>query len=284
MERLRDCRLGGTRMIQEIANRTASFLGHESRLVKLLRPTYESALNGLAFGRGVQWSINGIPCRIDARFRSAMGKNYDSAVAGLLSQQIQPGATCYNVGANLGVYVIQFAHWSGPNGRVVAFEPNPSTVSALRRHIDMNALGDRVTAVPEAVSNRQARADFYAADYGGMSRLGAPNRLLGDEVTTISVPVTTIDAHVEKTGLVPDVMFVDVEGFEMNVLDGARRTLQRNPKMLLLFEMHPNVWESAGTDRSKAVSLLAELKLSIVPLMGQSDPYGEYGLVELRTE
>jgi len=269
-------------MIQEIANRTASFLGHESRLVKLLRPAYQSALNGLAFGRGIEWSINGIPCRIDARFRSAMGKNYDSVVAGLLSKRIQPGATCYNVGANLGVYVIQLAHWSRSHGRVVAFEPNPSTVSALRQHIAMNALEDRVMLVPEAVSNRQTSADLYATVYGGMSRLGAPNRLLGDEVTTmISVPVTTIDAYVEKTGLVPDVMLVDVEGFEMNVLDGARRTLERNPKMILLLEMHPNVWESAGTDRSKAVSLLTELHFSVIPLMGQTDPLDEYGLVEL---
>jgi FkbM family methyltransferase len=82
-----------------------------------------------------------------------MGKDYDSNIAAFLKDKVLPGSICFDVGANLGVYVLQFAEWSKPNGTVIAFEPNPSTAEALRRHIAMNKLTGRVRVVDRAVSD-----------------------------------------------------------------------------------------------------------------------------------
>jgi len=268
-------------VIQELANRFATRLGHGSRLIRAARPAYENTLNALSLGRGVPWSINGVPFRVDARFRSAMSKDYDSNIAEFLKGKVAPGATCFDVGANLGVYVLQFAKWSQPNGTVVAFEPNPATAAALRRHIAMNQLTHRVRVVDQAVSDRAGSAEFFAAGCDGMSRLGAPNRLIADRVQKLSVSITTIDEFVNQSGLAPDVMLIDVEGFEIRVLRGARHVLARYPEMLLIVEMHPNVWESAGTTTEQAISIIRELNLDIVALSGQRDPLGEHGPVLL---
>jgi hypothetical protein len=142
-------------MIQSIAHRCAELLGQNSGLIELGRPAYETALNFVSWGRGISWSINGMPCRIDARFRSSMGQRYDPEVAALLRQAVRPGSLCFDVGANLGVYVLQFAHWSKPDGTVVAFEPNPLAARALRRHIDMNNLTGRVLVVDQALSDAE---------------------------------------------------------------------------------------------------------------------------------
>jgi hypothetical protein len=49
----------------------------------------------------------------------------------------------------------------------------------------------------------------------------------------------------------------------------------------IVVEMHPNVWNSANTTRDRAEGLLADLSLRAVPLTGQSDPLGDYGIVHL---
>jgi hypothetical protein len=79
----------------------------------------------MTLGRGISWSINGVPCRIDPRQRHRMARRYDEPVARWLASHVKPGDFCANVGGNVGVYALQFAHWTGPDGRVVVFEPNP---------------------------------------------------------------------------------------------------------------------------------------------------------------
>jgi hypothetical protein len=114
-----------------------------------------------------------------------------------------------------------------------------------------------------------------------MSRLGAPNPLISDRVEKVSVPITTVDEFVNRSGIVPDVMLIDVEGFEIRVLRGAREVLKRHPETRLIVEMHPNVWESAGTTLEQAMSIIRELNLDIVALSGQRNPLGEHGPVWL---
>jgi protein-L-isoaspartate O-methyltransferase len=50
---------------------------------------------------------------------------YEPKVAAFLESRVKPGHICLDVGANVGYYVLQLAHWTGSVGHVVAFEPNP---------------------------------------------------------------------------------------------------------------------------------------------------------------
>jgi FkbM family methyltransferase len=269
--------------LQETARKTAGLLGRESWLVRNLRPAYESLLGWSNDGRGIPWTINGVNYRIDPHYRHRMGSQYDSPVAAFLRERIRPGALCFDVGANVGVYVLQLAHWSGPNGKVVAFEPNPVAREVLKRHVKMNELSARVTIVPAAVGAENGEAVLYAAGVAGMSRLGAANEAIADQVSEITVPVVTLDEYYRSQDLLPDWLFIDIEGFEIAALSGARELIkERGRDMNIVVEMHPNVWLSADTTRARAEALLAELKLRAVALMGQSDPLGEHGLVHLQ--
>ena len=77
--------------IQKGASWIATALGHESPIVKGLRPCYEHALLFMTLGRGISWSINGVPCRIDPRQRHRMARRYDEPVARWLSSHVKPG-------------------------------------------------------------------------------------------------------------------------------------------------------------------------------------------------
>lgn len=269
-------------VLQTIGRRSAEIAGRDSALVRRLRPVYESVLNLASFGRGIHWRINGIEYRIDAHFRHQLGPDYDASVAAFLGPRVQPGAVCLDVGANIGVYVLQFAHWSAPGGRVHAFEPNPAARSVLERHVAINGYEDRVVVCPAAVGDETGEATLFAAECDGMSRLGSPNDAIADRATPIRVPIVTLDDYCVSHDLAPEWLFVDVEGFEFAVLAGARRIIgERRDALGIVVEMHPNVWEGVGTTRESAETLLDDLGLEAIPLTGQNDPLADYGIVHL---
>jgi FkbM family methyltransferase len=269
-------------LLQTAARRTAQMIGRESWLIRHMRPAYESLLDWSGGGAGVPWEINGVTYRIDPHHRHRLGQNYDAPVAAFLRERIKPGALCFDVGANVGVYVLQFARWSAPTGRVVAFEPNPGARVILHRHVRMNGLAERVRVVPAAVGETSGEEILYAAEADGMSRLGEPNKALAGNACAITVPVVTLDDYCTSEGLKPDWLFIDIEGFEIAALAGARELVQeRRGELGIIVEMHPNVWDSANTTRARAETLLAELGLRAEPLTGQRDPLSDHGLVHL---
>jgi FkbM family methyltransferase len=267
------------KMIKTVAGEVSARLGRDSRVINAARPVYERLLNALTFGRGIPWSINGIPCYIDARCRGAMSEVYDPEGIDFMRQAIRQGSVCYDVGANLGVYAIQFSNMVGPTGKVVAFEPNPHALRMLRHHVAINNLSN-VRIVAAAAAEAPGTADFYAANWNGMGRLGAANSGL-KETERFTVPVTTVDEQVAQTGLVPDFILIDVEGFEIVVLEGARNTVLRH-RPTVVVEMHPDVWASASTDRKRAESLLRDLGLRAESFLPGRDPLADHCLSVLR--
>jgi FkbM family methyltransferase len=269
-------------LLQTAARRASGLIGRESWLIRRMRPVYESLLELSGGGNGIPWNINGVTYRIDPHHRHRFGQSYDAPVAAFLRERIKPGALCFDVGANAGVYVLQFANWSGPTGQVIAFEPNPGAQVILRKHIEMNRLTERTRIVPFAVSESSGEASLYAVEADGMSRLGEPNQALAGRTRAIKVPVVTLDDYCRTEKMRPDWLLIDIEGFEIAALSGARELIEsRRGELGIIVEMHPNVWNSANTTRARAEQLLADLRLRTVPLTGQTDCLNEHGLVHL---
>jgi FkbM family methyltransferase len=269
--------------LQRAARGVAGVLGADSFVVKRARPLYERTLALVSGNRGIRWEINGAPFRISPRHRQRMGQSYDPEVARYLAASLRPGSVCLDIGANVGVYALQFARWTGQTGRVIAFEPNPVSAAALAEHVRMNGFGDRVEIVQAAVADTAGTRIFHMADADGMSRLDAPNPELEGRTAPTEVRVTTFDELCGERGLVPDWVLVDVEGFEFAVLAGARRTLAavRTP-LKIVVELHPDAWSVAGWSRDSAEALLEDLGLEATSLSGHRDPFAAYGHVLLQ--
>jgi FkbM family methyltransferase len=235
-----------------------------------------------AYGhKGLPRSVNGVPLRVLPQHRWYFAPQYDAPVAAFFRARLRPGDVSINVGANLGVYALQFAKWTAPGGRVFAFEPNPDTARVLQTHIHMNRLEQWVSVVQRAVADQPGTATFHVAGLDGMSRLGVPNPLVADKTVAITVEVESLDAFCCHERILPNAIMIDVEGFESAVLAGARGLYANHRQLLTVVEMHPDDWRAAGSDRRSFEKLLAELRVRLVPLSGQSDPLGEYGHVYL---
>lgn len=192
---------------------------------------------------------------------------------------VKPGATVFDIGANVGAYTLLFAQWAGPSGKIVAFEPAPASVAGLRRLVALNGLRDRVEIVEAAVSGAVGTAAFGSDGSSGANAL-VDAAQSGRAV--ITVPTTSLDAFCDTRGLRPDVIKIDVEGEELEVLRGARRTLSL-PSVQAFMELHPTAWASRAITAATIRAELDSLRLTAEALDPSFDVWNTEGIsVRLR--
>jgi len=211
------------------------------------------ALNPAAFrdyqfvcrrGFNLVWSSRGLPDLLTQHM--LLDGFYQREVMLALRHLAKPGRVVLDVGAHHGLMSVVSALTVGPTGQVVAFEPNPLIQDLLRHHLAIN----RVVAVKLeecGVGDCEGRLPFYARSdaYAWNSSFTRKFADAEGKIEPVQVPVTTIDAYVERTKTIPNIIKIDTEGTEMKVLRGAQRTLQQHrPKVIQ--EINPSSTEAAG--------------------------------------
>jgi FkbM family methyltransferase len=134
-----------------------------------------------------------------------------------------------DVGANKGTYTYALSRLAK---HVWAFEPNPKMFKILQRAVATN-----VTASMMALSDRSGRAELRVPRMrkGGFSNQGASlsTTKIVENYRSVSVEMRRLDdLALQDIGF----MKIDVEGFEQEVLDGARETI-RQSRPIILSEM-----------------------------------------------
>jgi len=119
-------------------------IGRNHPLIRRLRPSYEWLLDASSGHRGVAWSVNGEALRIDPRVRRLIPRTTEPELWEFLKAQIGPREQILDVGAFLGTYAIMMARWGGEATRVLAYEPTPSTLPQLRRHVAINGMAQHI--------------------------------------------------------------------------------------------------------------------------------------------
>ena len=128
---------------------------------------------------------------------------------------LREGDLFLDVGANVGSYTILA---SGVRGAMTwAFEPDPDTVVALQRNIDLNTLSDRVVVHELALGDRDGTVSFTRG-------LDTVNRVaLQGELSVRQVSVRRLDTLIGNGR--PLMIKMDVEGYEESVVRGAHGVL-----------------------------------------------------------
>lgn len=153
-------------------------------------------------------------------------------------EAVNPGDVVYDVGAHVGYFTAIASLRAGPHGQVVAFEPRPVNVALLRRHVRVNDL-ENVTIVDAGVGRSSGMTRFEEGTGSGTGRISATGQR--------SVKVVRLD-DVASEGRFPEPDFIkiDVEGGELDVLEGARRLLSSVRPRLLLGIHGPEMRQKCG--------------------------------------
>lgn len=146
----------------------------------------------------------------------------------LVQHRLRSGATVFDCGAHQCVIAMILAKFVGATGKVVAVEASPHNYEAAIRNCRMNKASN-VAVIHAAVSDTLEPIEFNVRGNGQVDDgTGAWGK--------IAVPSVSVDELARRHGP-PDVLFVDVEGFESKVLRGAIDTLSRyHPDCFI--EMH----------------------------------------------
>jgi FkbM family methyltransferase len=165
-------------------------------------------------------------------WRRLRGANYEREME-LLEVLCDPARAALDVGAKVGMYTYRIHACAA---EVVAFEPIPLFHDMLRRVF----AGKQVRIEPVAVSDRRGRAvlrmpfDAGGGRQFGRSTIEPENKL--DHHLVARVEELEVETWPLDEVSLPDVGFIkiDVEGHELAVLEGAKRTLEKHRPNLLI--------------------------------------------------
>ncbi len=160
---------------------------------------------------------------------------------------------CVDVGANIGNHCL---HFSRRFDKVLAFEPNPLAVDLLQWNLRANGIRN-VTVHAVGLAEQVATATMSIVDRNlGASHLDphpATGSAGGDRVQVDLVRGDDLLLAEE----VVDLVKVDVEGFELGVLRGLYRTLERHRPIVLAEALPAKIDPATGT--TEVAELLAGL-------------------------
>lgn len=178
-----------------------------------------------------------------------------------------------DIGANLGAYSIPIAkEIQNIGGKVIGFEPQRIVYYQLCGNIILNRLCN-YQAINKAVGHFIGEVEIPELNYENCTNIGAfsMNKEYRDSLdiekyitkNSSLVPVITLDSlNIHKS---PDLIKIDVEGFELNVLKGGENFLEKHNFPPIIFEAWDLDWYSEEKTRLlKFIKYLGyEISLSI---------------------
>jgi FkbM family methyltransferase len=181
----------------------------------------------------------------------------DRAERHLLRKILFPGAVVADVGANIGIYSEFLSRCVGPTGLVHSFEPSPDNftrLSAATRNLS------NVRLCKAAVGERSAESKLYISN-----KLNVDHRAYkadGDSRRAIPTEMVALDDYF-KPGQGVDLIKMDIQGYELHALWGAKRVLRENADIKLLLELWPSGLAEAGVSWQELVEMLQGFSMDL---------------------
>jgi FkbM family methyltransferase len=151
-------------------------------------------------------------------------------------QTLKPGMNVVDIGGNIGYYAMLEARMVGPTGMVIAIEPMPKNSEQLCKNVQGNGY-QQIHIHKVAIGDRNGTASMYISEKSNWHSL----HRLPSSKGQIQVPVCTLDSLLMPYDLSSvDLVRMDLEGYEVAVIKGMRRTLEKHSPRLLV-ELHPDL-------------------------------------------
>ncbi len=180
---------------------------------------------------------------------------FEKDIRDYIAQSLTPGDIFVDVGSNMGCFTLLASQLVGPQGRVLAFEPQTEAFSRLSANVQLNSLSN-VVLNNFALGAAPGEMKLYlpGLDWSHCSSLH-PSSWHNEQVFSI-VKVVKLDDVLSKPSVKQvKLIKIDVEGGELDVLRGAENVLLEF-KPRLLIEICQQTFKAAGWDLSDMVSFL----------------------------
>lgn len=166
---------------------------------------------------------------------------HESHIAKLISEIVQPGDVCLDVGANIGYFALQIAARSGRGGLTVAYEPDPQNFGMLRINAELaRSDGLHVECVASAVSDTRGSCRLVRGEESTLHTVATADPP-DNESPSLEVSRVTMDDEIRRISPTRIIRLVkiDVEGHEFEVLSGMLESIQNSLIQHVVIEVSP---------------------------------------------
>lgn len=184
--------------------------------------------------------------------------HWDSNETKVLEKIIQKKFNIIEVGANFGVHTLRMAELIGKQGKIYAFEANPKVSKYLKESIKLNNLDKTVILFEKAAGNVPGTSFL---EYG-IQNIGGGHIVTSESPSTVTTEIVRLDDVVEEKHI--DLLKIDAEGYEFNILQGAKELITRNiDHIILMMEFVPTHLKNQKTDPEMIIRFLKSNKFSL---------------------
>lgn len=226
-----------------------------SRLTKLIPNPHQYAPR--TFRRvergGIEWDLD-ISCMMQWPIYWGLAEDARERLYSLIHRD----DTVFDVGANIGETTLNFARLVGPGGQVYSFEPDPYNYERAGNNISLNDFSN-ITLAQVGIAEEEKEVRLFKVDPHNLGM----NRILPEESSSgfdsALIRCRTLDSvvqeeHVSRVSLIK----MDIEGYEMNALRGARDTLERFSPVLFI-EVGDSKLRENGSSAAELIRFLLEM-------------------------
>lgn len=226
-----------------------SFLKKNAFLKKFLKILVK-LFSKLIYGRYKKVSIiNKFDFLIDSTFAFSnfenFHKNHNKGFEKLLEISNNTNVV-FDIGAHIGLCTLPL---SKITKKVISFEASPTNLKYLNSHVSINQISN-VSIISSLVGEKNTEiVDFFdAKDGSGIpSIVNVKLKKKNMIINHIKVKQLSLDSFIEEKSIFPEILKIDVEGAELNVLDGSK-SLLTNYRPKIIISLHP--WHLNLLDRN----------------------------------
>jgi FkbM family methyltransferase len=192
---------------------------------------------------------------------------WEPVIRSVLKAYLAPGDFFVDVGANIGYFALVASRIVGNRGRVVAFEPSLRALKKLTHNLQLNQVTN-VSVISVAIGDMAATATLQLAhesNIGGSNISASPDDGGPQEV----VAVARLDDIVSQFHQPPKLIKIDVEGYELYALCGAKDLVTRFHPTIVC-EIGQQHLAKHGTGAADVLRFMESLGYSAF-ILGRSD-------------
>lgn len=236
----------------------------------LFKAIVSSIIRVLIFNKGIAKKIGSKKVILDCYFAfsdyESFGDGHNNGFNKLLEIS-QDKRVVLDVGAHIGLCAIPLSSAIAAGGKVYAFEPSAANLRFLKRNIAYNDI-DNIEVSPYLVGSESNDAVAFHE-----SRVAsAMNSVVAYKTEKLYKVVgkkqISLDDFCSQNNIIPEVIKIDVEGAEIDVLNGAKKILKRF-KPAIMLSVHPRHLSMMGCSVNELVALIKNLGYQISDMDGK---------------
>lgn len=160
---------------------------------------------------------------------------------------IQKGDYVIEIGGHIGYFSTLFSNIIGPDGKLDVFEPSGENLKYLKENISLmpTQLSKMVSIIEKGVGDQNITLDFFidpitgqnnsfVKDFDGFFENRKHSAEENAELMIVAVPLIRLDDFLQNTAVHPNFIKIDVEGFEYNVILGAKNTIEKSKPSFMI--------------------------------------------------